>query len=167
MIGNKVQIQILDLSMKNRIYGFSNFDSDFFLEGVGGGLKSEPNWMDKHKCWDWLHEPVGYGITVLLLIFAPPVMLAILADIVVDVGWLDGDAELCVDNPITLTPFTWPPLALPKASFKTAGCVWVAGCVCWCLSAFVRRLVTGTSRFRLGCSTGNTRRRFFGNFDRA
>lgn len=68
---------------------------------------------------------------------------------------------------MTLTPFPWPGLDVPNASFSTDGCVCVVGCVCWCFNAFVRRFVTGTSRFRRGCSTGNTLRRFFGSFERA
>lgn len=59
-----------------------------------------------------------------------------------------------------------PSFALPKASLNIAGFAAV-GWVCWCFKAFILRLATGGSRFRLGCSTGNTRRRRLGSFDRA
>lgn len=117
------------------------------------------------------YKPDGFSEWVILL---PPVIMAIFVDIDVDMGWFDGDAELCV-NPITFTPFTCPLfLAELKLSFSTDGWFWVPGCapplpLCWCLSAFVRRLfdVIVGSRFRRTCSTGSTRRRFFGSFDRA
>lgn len=125
-------------------------------------LSKEIWWMREREMVD---KPADDGLEKLVAL--PPVMLAILLDIDVDMGWFDGDAVDCV-NPITFTPFTWPAFVEPKLSFKTDGCDCAPGCVCWCLSAFVRRFATGGSRvFRLGCSTGSTRRRFFGNFDRA
>lgn len=83
----------------------------------------------------------------------------------VDVDDKGGNGDGC--TLITFTPLTWPILVLPKASLNIGGCTCVAGCVCWCFNAFIRRLVTPTSRLRRGCSTGNTRRRFLGNFERA
>lgn len=116
--------------------------------------------------WMWSqNEPGEFCIWLLPM---PPLLPHILA-IFADIGWFDVAAdEPCAGRPpMTLTPFPWPGLEVPNASFSTGGCVCVVGCVCWCFNAFVRRFVTGTSRFRRGCSTGNTRRRFFGSFERA
>lgn len=95
-------------------------------------------------------------------------MLDTFADMDADIGGFNVAAdEPCAGKPMTLTPLPWPGLEVPNASFSTGGCVCVVGCVCWCFNAFVRRFVTATSRFRRGCSTGNTLRRFFGSFERA
>lgn len=121
---------------------------------------------------NWWYKPVGFcdWLAFPPTPTPPPHISCAFDDIDVDVGWFDGDAEFCVDKPITFTPFTWPLLALPNKSFPTGGGGWFVcdpGCECWCLSAFVRRFVTVTSRLRRTCSTGNTRRRFFGSFERA
>ena len=51
-----------------------------------------------------------------------------------------------------------PIFALPNPSLKIAGC----GCL-----IFIRLCCGSLARFLLGCSTGNTRLRFFGNLDLA
>lgn len=97
-----------------------------------------------------------------------PHILDIFADIDTDIGWFDAATnEFCAGKPMTLTPFPWPGLEVPNASFSTGGYICVLGWVCWCFDAFVRRFVTGTSRFRRGSSTGFALRRVFGNFERA
>ena len=66
--------------------------------------------------------------------------------------------EFSVDGASILLPIFVP----PKASLK------IVGGLALCLSAVTRRLAGGSmSRLRLGCSTGNTRLRFFGNLERA
>lgn len=121
------------------------------------------------------YKPVGF-CDWFILVQLPPVMDAILADIDVDVACTHGVLELCADNPITFTPFTCPvfdgangsfTIDGANGSFTIDGVLCVGKLPCWCLTAFVRRFVTATSRFRLGCSTGNTRRLFLGSFDRA
>lgn len=109
-------------------------------------------------------------------------MDASFADIAVVVACTQGVLVLCADKPITLTPFTCPLFAGANGSFTIDGAngsFTIAGANgsftidalppvgCWCFNAFVRRFVTGTSRFLRGCSTGNTRRLFLGSFDRA
>lgn len=112
-------------------------------------------------------------------------------------GFIAGKFGIGWESSITLTPFTWPIqmacsvdtkrkekesfgenpwinyriviwifspiLALPKASRKRALAGWGLGGI------FIRRLGgwPSLSRFLLTCSTGNTRRRFFGNLERA
>lgn len=137
------------------------------IENRGEKRKTQIKWKQQECCFGrgiTEHAPPRFRDCEALPLL--PVMLAIFDDIDVDMGWFDGDAKLCL-NPIAFTPFTCPLFVEPKLSFKTDGCDWAPGCVCWCLSAFVRRFVIVGSRFRRTCSTGITRRRFFGSFDRA
>lgn len=64
------------------------------------------------------------------------------------------------------TTMVSPILAPPNASFRMAG--WAGWVVwCWCFIAFIRRLAMPVCCLRRGCSTGSTRRLFFGSLERA